>query len=129
MKNLLEKKLETFGYTFRAAGDQIIVKLSSDQQVVISCKENGKCLIRNRLTGWNFLTGLLHMSLKGAVIYYTVGLAVIAIIFAFLGQTFPDTDLSLFLVAAAGWFAGWTAYYVVTFESFKRQVISWVDQG
>lgn len=129
MKTLLEKKLDIHGYNYRSADDEIIVKLSYDQQVNIRCKGNEKCLVNNTLTGWNFLTGLLHMSLRGAVIYYSVGLAIIAILFAFLGQIFPYKELSLFLIAAVGWFAGWTTYYAVTFESFNRQVRSWVDQA
>lgn len=129
MQTFLEKKLDLYGYKYRSADGEIIVRLSLDQQVNIYCKGNNKCLVKHKLTGWNFLTGLLSMSLKGAMIYYTVGLAVIAIMFAFLGPASPNTDLSLFLIAAAGWFAGWTAYYAVTFESFRHQVMSWADQA
>ena len=128
MKAQIEKKLDAYGYNYQITGDEINVHLSSDQQVSIHCKGTDTCLVKYQLTGWNFLTGLLSMSLKGAVVYYSVGTAVIAVLFALLGSSFPNTDLSLFLIAAVGWFASWTAYYSVTFESFKRQVMNWADQ-
>jgi hypothetical protein len=128
MRTFIEKKLDTFGYKYHSTDDVIIVKLAFDQQVRIHCKGNEKCLVKYNLTGWNFLSGLLSMSLKGAVVYYSILLAVVTIVFALLARTYPNTDFSLFLVAAAGWFTGWTAYYAVTFESFKRQVIGWADQ-
>ena len=55
--------------------DKILVKLGLSQQIKIEITETNKIIIKDKLLGWNFLTGMIEMSLKNAIIYNLIGLS------------------------------------------------------
>lgn len=44
--------------------------------VIIEFKGNNYIKISDKLKGWNFLTGMLSMSIKASITYQTIGLVI-----------------------------------------------------
>lgn len=61
--------LKKYDYKFQEEDHKIVVKLDFSHLVYLDFSENDKLKITDKLTGYNFLTGLISMSLKNAVIY------------------------------------------------------------
>lgn len=64
--------LKKYDYKFHEEDQKIVVKLDFSQRVYLDFSEDDKMKITDKLIGWNFLTGLLSMSLKNAVIYNSI---------------------------------------------------------
>ena len=73
--------LEKFDYRYSVKNQIIEVKLDFSQKVMIDLSETTKIKISDELVGWNFLTGLLVMSLKNAIIYNFIISIVSAFVF------------------------------------------------
>ena len=65
--------LDKYDYSYSEKNNTIVVKLELSQQVKIELSSN-KIIIKDKLTGWNFLTGIIEMSLKNALIYNFIGM-------------------------------------------------------
>lgn len=59
------------------------MKLELAQQIKIEFDKPTKIIIKDKLTGWNFLTGMIEMSLKNALVYNFVGTILFGIICMF----------------------------------------------
>ena len=127
MKTEIEHKLDKYGYKYGSNGNKITVKLGHSQMVDIDFTAEEKVIIKDRLTGWNFISGMIPMSLKGAMVYNTAGLIILAILLTYLNDQVSKVNLTIIFVFGAIWISMWTGYYVVKFENFKRQVIQWCD--
>ena len=67
--------LNKFNYNYHMKDDTILVKLGLSQQIKIEITETNKIIIKDKLLGWNFLTGMIEMSLKNSIIYNLIGLS------------------------------------------------------
>lgn len=116
--------LDKFNYDFVEKNNLISVKLGFGQIVKIDCKESNKIIIKDQLVGFNFLTGMINMSFKNALIYNFIGM----IIFGFLCMYSENEEnglkaLPLFLLFIA-WTILFSNFYIVKLENFKNQLIA-----
>ncbi|MBP4141895.1 hypothetical protein J3S90_08775 [Flavobacterium sp. P4023] len=120
--------LNKYGYNYSEKNNTIFVKLELAQQVIIEFNEPNKIIIKDKLIGWNFLTGMIEMSLKKAFIYNFVG----TILFGILSMYSENKEnglnlLGIFLVFIT-WIILFSTYYIVKLESFKNQIINWTKE-
>ncbi|HMI07613.1 MAG TPA: hypothetical protein VK528_08715 [Flavobacterium sp.] len=120
--------LDKYGYNYSEKNNSIFVKLELAQQVKIEFKEPNKIIIEDKLVGWNFLTGMIEMSLKNALIYNFIGTIIFGALCAYSENKENGINLiSMFLVFIT-WIILFSGFYIVKFESFKNQIINWTKQ-
>jgi hypothetical protein len=115
--------LDKYDYKYINQKGLIIVKLDYAQQIIIDVTNPDKVIVKDKLVGWNFLTGSIQMNIKNAMVYNFVGL----IIFGFL-LVANDNNTQVFLpffLTFIAWVLMWTIFYHVKSESLKQQIISW----
>ena len=129
MKEKLKDKLIKYDYKVLDKGDQLQVKLGHSLEVIIDLSQSGKCIIKENLKSWNFLTGVVEMSLKGAMIYNTIGLIIGTLLFVYIDTVLNLFNLTYFLILVCTWISIWTVFYLIKSENFKRQIIDWIDNS
>ena len=120
-----EQLLNKFDYKFEKKNNQIIVKLDLAQRIIIDFSNPEKIKITDRLVGWNFLTGLIEMSIKNATIYNFIGALVLTIMFVYLDLEYDGINLIFFFLAFILWVILWTTFYLIKAENIKRTLMSW----
>jgi hypothetical protein len=122
----LEINLNRYDYKFAVRGQKIEVKLDFAQRVFIDLSNPSKVIITDKLTGWNLLTGMIRMSLKGAMIYSFIGMALMAYLCLYgdIVAKLPLTNLFIFMVS---WILLWTCYYHIKLENFRQQILLWTQ--
>jgi hypothetical protein len=124
---MIKSKLEKYGYSYTEKNNELIVRLDFSQIVSLRFLDNGQIIIKDKLKAWNFLTGILNMSLKNAVIYQTIGIFIAVGFLIFFGLSNPDLFLPFIfvLLALLTSISIWTIYYLTKLEHFKNQIICW----
>ena len=118
--------LDKYNYSYSEKNNSIIVKLELAQQVKIEFDEPNKIIIKDKLIGWNFLTGMIEMSLKNALIYNFVATILFGILCMYSENKENGLNvIALFLVFLT-WIILFSGFYLVKLESFKNQIINWV---
>ena len=120
-----EQLLNKFDYKFEKKNNQIIVKLDLAQRIIIDFSNPEKIKITDRLVGWNFLTGLIEMSIKNATIYNFIGALVLTIMFVYLDLESDGINLIFFFLTFILWVILWTTFYLIKAENIKQTLISW----
>lgn len=115
--------LDKYDYEYIDQKGILIVKLDYAQQIIIDVTDPDKVIVKDKLVGWNFLTGAIQMSLKNAMLYNFIGL----ILFSFLLISSENQTLRFipFFLTFIAWVLMWTIFYHVKSESLKQQIISW----
>tara|TARA_Y100000034_G_scaffold21219_1_gene24415 strand:- start:1195 stop:1509 length:315 start_codon:yes stop_codon:yes gene_type:complete len=90
-----ELSLNKFDYKFEKINNKIIVKLDFAQRIIIDFSDPEKIKITDRLVGWNFLTGLIEMSLKNATLYNFIGAIIMTILFVYLDLEYDGLNFGL----------------------------------
>lgn len=127
-KDKIKNALDKYDYNYIEQGDQIKVKLDFSHQIIIDLTNPNKVIIKDKLTGWNFLTGMIEMSLKNAMIYNFVGTIVFGFICLYGNLQSTKINLvSLFMIFIT-WVIMFTLFYLVKSENFKRQIINWTKE-
>jgi hypothetical protein len=124
MKENLLKKLDKYDYKYSENANVVTVKLGLCQIVNIDFSKTDKCIISDNFIGWNFLSGMMGMSLKNTMIYNTFGFVIVVILMIFMDNFILAPTI---LILYAVWIIIWTFYYNLKFESFKSQVIFWIE--
>ncbi|WP_234946475.1 hypothetical protein [Aequorivita viscosa] len=120
-----EQLLKKFDYKFKRKNNEIVIHLPYSQRVIVDFSDPEKIRIKDKLVGWNFLTGLIEMSIKSAFLYNFIG----SILFTFLAiyvdvENFGIT-LIYFYLAFLFWVLLWTMYYLIKAENLKHTIINW----
>jgi len=116
--------LDKYNYSYSEENNSIIVKLELAQQVKIEFDEPNKIIIKDKLIGWNFLTGMIKMSLKNALIYNFVATILFGILCMYSENKENGLNvIALFLVFLT-WIILFSGFYLVKLESFKNQIIN-----
>ncbi len=120
-----EQLLKKFDYKFKRKDTEIVIHLPYSQRVIVDFSDPEKIRITDKLVGWNFLTGLIEMSIKSAFLYNFIG----SILFTFLA-VYVDVEnigitLVYFYLAFMFWVLLWTMYYLVKAENLKQTLINW----
>ena len=120
-----EQLLKKFDYKFEKKNDKLIIKSDFAQRIIIDFSEPEKIKISDRLVGWNFLTGLIEMSIKNATLYNFIGAIIMTFLFVCLDLEYGGLNLVFFFLAFIIWVLLWTIFYLVKAENIKRTLISW----
>ncbi|SMD42542.1 hypothetical protein SAMN00777080_1102 [Aquiflexum balticum DSM 16537] len=120
-----EELLKKFDYTFLRKNDKLIIKLDFSQRIIIDFTDPEKIKITDKLVGWNFLTGIIEMSIKNATLYNFIWTIIIATVFVYLDQSEGLNLAAFFLVFVIFWVLFWFMYYLIKAENLKRILISW----
>jgi hypothetical protein len=95
------------------------------QIMIVDFSDSEKIKIKDKLVEWNFLTGLIEMSIKNATLYNFIAAMVITFLFVFLDYKSDKINLMFFFLAVIIWLLLWTIFYLVKAENLKRILISW----
>ena len=129
MKEIIKEKLERYGYNYTENKNLLDIKLDFSQHLIIDFSEKEKIKFNDKLKGWNFLTGIIEMSYKGAIIYQTIGLFMAIILLMFLRISSENLIIPfvLILVGFSVWVIIWSFYYLVKLENIKKQIVFWIE--
>lgn len=120
-----EKLLNKFDYKFEKKDSTITIKLDFAQRIIVDFSNPEKIKITDRLVGWNFLTGLIEMSIKNATLYNFIGAIVMTFLFVYLDLEYGGLNLVLFFLGFIIWVLLWTIFYLVKSENVKQNLIRW----
>ena len=128
-KEALKLKLEKYDYSYKEQFDKIIVNLDSSLEIQIDYSEQGKVVITNKLKGYNMLTGVWSMSVRGSIIFNTIISFLYFLFFSYLRYILHKPFLGFLIlvifVLGMGWIVLWTIYYLTKAENFKSLIQSW----
>ena len=116
--------LNKYDYEFTKTDQKIIVNLDFAQKVYIDLSDVNKIKISDKLTGWNFLTGLITMSLKNAMIYNFIGAIFVGFIFIYLQLQNNNINLIPIYLVFMLWVLMFTVYYLIKLENFKTRIMN-----
>ena len=120
--------LDKYNYIYSVKGNTIFVKLEFSQRIRIEFNEPHKIIIKDKLVGWNFLTGLFDMSLKNALIYNLFGSIILGSLSVYSGSN----NHNIYFIAMYLIFMTWAfvlfTFYLVKLESFKIQIVNWMKE-
>jgi len=125
MKEAIKLKLEKYDFKYSEKKNILNVKLGHSQEICIDFSNPEKIIIKDKLVSWNFLTGVIEMSLKATMVFNTIGLLIIATMFAL----FDIPNASFYFTFLFGLVAIWTLYYLVRSENFKKMLINWIEHS
>ena len=117
--------LNKYNYNYSEKNNSIFVKLELAQQVKIEFDEPNKIIIKDKLIGWNFLTGMIEMSLKNALIYKFVGTILLGILCMYSENEENGLNIIPMFLVYITWIILFSGYYVVKLEGLKNQIINW----
>jgi hypothetical protein len=124
-KEKVIKFLNKYDYNYSEKDNSIFVKLEFALQVKIEFNEPNKIIIKDKLIGWNFLTGMIEMTLKNALIYNFIGTIIFGIFCMYSENKENGVNaISIFLVFIT-WIILFSGFYIVKLENFKNQIINW----
>lgn len=128
-KEELKLKLRKYNYKFKEQFDVVIVNLTPTIEIKIDYSEADRIIFSDKLIGYNVLTGVWSMSIKGSIIFNGIMSLVYALFFAFLTENFNDHSFGLyftfFFILGMAWIILWTNYFHVKAENFKTLIKSW----
>ena len=120
-----EKLLNKFDYQFARKKDKLIIQLDLAQRIIVDFSDHEKIKITDKLVGWNFLTGLIEMTLKSATIFNFIGALVWTFILTYLDSGLDGLNLLFFFLTYIVWILLWTTFYSIKAENMKRTIITW----
>lgn len=108
--------LKKFDYKFQKQNQSLIIKMDYALTVLIDFSNPEKVLISDKLNTYNFLTGILQMSIKKAVLFNMVFTLLLSICIALI-------NLNIGIIVFFG-LTFWGVFYVSKFENLKYILIS-----
>jgi len=125
----LKQKLNRYNYRHKEQFEKIIVYIDSTLEIEIDYSEGDKVIIADKLRGYNILTGVWTVSVKGSIILNTALSFLYLLVYSYLNYIinkpfFIYCTLMIF-VLGVGWTILWTFYYLVKAENFKTLIQSW----
>ena len=117
--------LNKYNFNYSEKNNSIFVKLELAQQIIIEFDEPNKIIMKDKLIGWNFLTGMIEMSLKNAFIYNFVGTILFGILCLYSENKESGMNLIGMFLVFTTWVILFSGFYNVKLESFKNQLINW----
>lgn len=120
-----QELLKKFDYEFQRKNSELIIKMDFSQRMIIDCSDTEKIKFKDKLVGWNFLTGLIEMSIKNAILYNFIGAIIVTFLFVYLDLEYSGLNLVFFYLTFIFWVLLWTIFYLIKAENLKRILISW----
>lgn len=127
-KEIIKQKLEKFDYEFYEKGNKLIVKLGFSLDIEVEFTDENKIEIKDKLKGWNFLTGMFEMSVRSSLILNTVFSLILALSFLYTNLITKNIYIGLItlfiFILCVFWILLWTTYFTIKAENFKRFIES-----
>ncbi len=127
-KEIIKQKLEKFDYEFYEKGNKLIVKLGFSLDIEVEFTDENKIEIKDKLKGWNFLTGMFEMSVRSSLILNTVFSLILALSFLYTNLITENIYIGLItlfiFILCVFWILLWTTYFTIKAENFKRFIES-----
>ncbi len=127
-KEIIKQKLEKFDYEFYEKGNKLIVKLGFSLDMEVEFTDENKIEIKDKLKGWNFLTGMFEMSVRSSLILNTVFSLILALSFLYTNLITENIYIGLItlfiFILGVFWILLWTTYFTIKAENFKRFIES-----
>ncbi|HZH69011.1 MAG TPA: hypothetical protein VFD80_00995 [Flavobacteriaceae bacterium] len=120
-----ELLLRRFDYKFKRENNEIVIHLPYSQRAMVDFSDPEKIKIKDKLVGWNFLTGLIEMSIKSAFLYNFICSMLFIFLAVYIDLEFDRMTLVYFYLAFMFWVLLWTMYYLVKAENLKQTLINW----
>jgi hypothetical protein len=125
-KEELKQKLTMYNYSYKEQFEKITVNLDSTLEIEIDYSEESKVIISDKLRGYNLLTGIWTMSIRGSLIYNTFLSFFYFLFFSFLRYILHKPFLSFLIlgmyVIGMGLVILWTNSYLIKYENFKTLI-------
>jgi len=118
-------KLKKHNLNFKIEKNTINVILGFGLILKIIFLDDNSVKISGHLTRWNFLTGMINLSLKQTIIYVNIWLAIFLIIQVYYESNFVEYPYMPFIFLL--WFVVWIFYYLTTYYSFQTILYRWLD--
>lgn len=125
MKEKIKQKLELFGFNYSEAPESVTVYLDYSLRILIRFYNN-KLVLEDKLTGWNFITGMIELSVKQSLLFNWVGMLFVTLLVWLADRQGIGFNFMPFFLFAIFWLLFWTGYYVIKSEMTKREIRSWV---
>lgn len=127
-KTNLINNLSKFGYSYIIDDNIVLVKVGFGLYLTVSFVDDN-VRIKEEFKGYNFLSGFINMGIKGQLIYNSIMLLLFSIVVCYFMYTTPDLIpfLSILYVMFSVLFIVWMIFYIISAESIKRQIISWIS--
>ncbi len=130
LENLI-KHLDKSNIEYAYKSNTCVIFLPSKLSIKISYDEKGRIEITNRLLKYNFLTGIIEMSLSSAVKYNTIGLFIISLYYLLTNALLLVELPTGFFMAPVGFFIAFAViiiinflYYISEFYYYKSRITS-----
>ncbi|MFQ3214300.1 MAG: hypothetical protein ACJAT1_001798 [Marivirga sp.] len=124
----LSAKLSKYEYKHKQYTHSLSINLGLSQEVSVTFTKEDTIKIKDTLTAWNPLTGIINLSVKGSIIFNTISLILIISIFAFFEMLNPSNVYLMIILGLISWLSLWTTYYHIKSENFKRLLIDWLEE-
>lgn len=121
-KDKILEFLEKYDFKYSSNNEEITVNLDFAQKVFIDFSQPNKIIISDKLTGWNFLTGIVEMSLRAAMVYNFIGAFILALFFMTLHFINAEILFIPFYLLYIMWVLMFSGYYLVKLEGFKSHI-------
>ncbi|ALJ06338.1 hypothetical protein APS56_14855 [Pseudalgibacter alginicilyticus] len=116
-----EDFLKKFDYNYQRNNNQLIIEMDFSQKISIDFSNPEKVKITNKVIGWNFLTGIINMTIKNAAIFNLISGLILGFIFFFI-----DIKTGIFfLIALVIWVLSWYTFYLSKTDTLKHFLINW----
>ena len=121
----IKRNLSKYNYKYKEYDNKIEVSVKYSLKITIAFNNNDKIIIRNTLVPWNFLTGIIKMSVNKAILYNFIFM----IIFALYSVRFNLNDLfiniNILHATIIGWILIWNIYYISKIIELKIATMIW----
>ena len=129
------KNLDLFGESYTINNNTVLLNTGTPLSISVTFEE-AKYSIEGKLIRWNFLTGLLKMSLRSAHIYLTVLIVLLMVLAYVLFVVYKMKDITVglndvffslsILIMTFSWYGVTFSYYISLYNHKKRQIINWL---
>ncbi|MFD0991295.1 hypothetical protein ACFQ1R_14400 [Mariniflexile jejuense] len=116
-----EDFLRKFDYHYERHDSELIVDMNFSQKVSINFSNPKQVEIKNKLIGWNFLTGFFPSSIKNAVLLNLIG----GIILSLIISLYDIKAGVFFFLGFMTWLLVWFSFYYSQFDKLKEFLIKW----
>ena len=120
--------LNKFDYRHYVLNDTIEVMIESGHQVIINFEDHDKIKVKDKLIPWNYVTGNIKMTLKGSILYNSIGMFILGLICFSSSDKENASLLILLFMLCATIIILFTIHYIIKLENFKNQLTIWIKE-
>ena len=122
-KDIIKSNLDRFDYFYIEKCEKLTVKLDYSLYMIVDFSDPNKIKIKDRLTSWNFLTGIFNMSINGAILYNFILIIIMLVLASLLYTRYDQIILLMILPIAILLNVFWILFYVIKADNFRRQIM------